>query len=104
MNTITVENGTQAVIHCPIAEKEYPAWLGPLNGTQWLFNYLFSSQWRPDIGMDKISRLSWSENQRNLVINPATFTDSGRYTCYNHYGKSLDALLSVRGKKTLDYI
>ena len=95
--TITVDNGTQATLHCATSHENYPAWVGPHNGTLWTFNYRQSPKWRPYLGTDKISRLGWSTDKRSLVIKPVTFEDNGQYTCFGIYYKSVKITLTVRG-------
>jgi len=96
--TQSVESNTTAVIVCNI-NVEYPSWSGPpLNAHGWVTSYSDSgfSYFNPYLSQDKLQRMSWADNKKDLVLNPVTREDEGNYECY-YAGMRWVITLNVRG-------
>jgi len=77
--TLHVENGTTAVLECTIvpAGQVYPDWSGPPNAT------LYTMQGDPTFNpsLTNLARLSWSNNNKDLVLRNVSRGDEGNYAC-----------------------
>ena len=81
--TQTVENNTSVVVVCKF-DVEYPSWSGPPIsplGSYPLYNYGRNPNFFPNLDPDKLQRMSWANNKRDLVLNPVSRADEGDYTC-----------------------
>jgi len=80
--TQTVENGTTVTIWCNMGVT-FPEWRGPpvaTQGTSTVYNYQYMSIFN-HFGNEKLSRLSWAANNRDLRLSPVTKDDEGTYQC-----------------------
>lgn len=78
--TLTVENDDPVTIVCNLAAF-LPQWTGPpftSTGTPLTYNNAYT--FNPNL--EKVSRLSWAANHRDLTLNPVTRDDAGTYQCY----------------------
>jgi len=66
-------------------DVEYPSWSGPPpmspGGLYPLYNYGRNPNFFPNLDPDKLQRMSWANNKRDLVLNPVSRADEGDYTC-----------------------
>lgn len=76
--TITAYVGTMASLVCDIEFYNYPGWLGPPNDLT--YNYQSHPLFNQNMG-EKIDRLFWDSNNRDLIIRNITLTDAGNYQC-----------------------
>jgi len=96
--TQTVENGTTVTIVCNLAAT-LPGWTGPPTTDSVVklhYNYQNSTTFNPALGQEKLSRLGWAANNRDLTLSPVTRDDAGTYQCYNKTQRWNVSLL-VRG-------
>jgi len=96
--TQTVEFNTTVVLVCTF-DVEYPSWSGPpidAHGYPTLYNYGGSSNFNPYLDQDKLQRMSWANNKRDLVLNPVSRADEGDYKC-DITGSYWKVKLYVRG-------
>jgi len=94
-----VESITETVLVCGISgQYQYPAWSGPpVRGDGYLTTYNGGATFNPYL--DKVSRLRWADNLRDLKLSNVTRGDEGTYQCvYNMASWSLK--LNVRGKRS----
>jgi len=94
---VDVESNTTTVIECGI-NVLYPQWSGPpvqSFGLPTLYNYETSSKFNPNLDQDKLSRMSWAENQRDLTFSPVTRDEDGVYECFSNL--SWKVQINVRG-------
>ena len=86
-NTIlSVDLGTEATIVCGFSAL-YPAWKGPpLNEYNLNLEYNFggSATFNFYLGWEKLSRMSWATNNRDLRLSPVVLDDIGVYECGNN--------------------
>jgi len=83
--TQTVESNTMVVIVCNI-DVEFPSWSGPplsAQGSLTRYNFHDYSDFLQNLDKDKLQRMSWANNNRDLVFNPVTRNDDGEYYCNN---------------------
>jgi len=95
--TQSVESNSTAVIVCNI-NVEYPSWSGPsLSTHDWTtYNYNNHPDFNPFLSQDKLQRMSWADNKRDLVLNPVTREDDGDYYC-SYAGMMWFVKFDVRG-------
>ena len=94
---VAVESNTTTVIECGI-NAHYPQWSGPpvqSSGTNTLYNYETSSKFNPNLDQNKLSRMSWADNQRDLTFSPVTRDEDGVYECFSNL--SWKVQINVRG-------
>jgi len=76
--TYPLENGSTAVLECPIfTTKVYPAWSGPPGTTA----YTLESTDNFNNQLTNRDRLSWATNNRDLQLRNVTRGDEGIYVC-----------------------
>jgi len=91
--TQNVENGTDVTIVCNMGVT-LPAWTGPPDSMAYtMYNY---TSFNPAIGTDKMNRLSWAANNRDLILYPITMDDAGTYQCQSNF-QTWVINLTVRG-------
>ena len=96
--TQTVESNTTVVIVCNI-DVELPSWSGPpLSAHGFLTRYNFHDypDFLQNLDTDKLQRMSWANNNRDLVFNFVTRKEEGEYYC-NNIGLHWRVKLNVRG-------
>ena len=87
--TLSVDLGTELTIVCGLSAN-FPSWRGPpLFDYKYIsyYNYEGSAVFNSDLGQEKLSRMSWATNNRDLRLSPVTLDEMGVYVCsYNvHY-------------------
>jgi len=83
--TQNVEGNATVVLVCAF-QFEYPLWMGPplsATGSLTTYNHHGKSNFNPNLDEDKLQRMSWADNKRDLVFNPVARSDEGEYLCYN---------------------
>lgn len=95
--TVTTVVGATATILCNI--RIYPVWDGPSSNGSVFYNFEGSSAFLQQILGDKAARLSWGNNQGDLIISNVTKNeDEGQYTCTSTYPSEQKTIkLVVRG-------
>jgi len=108
--TAFLTNGTAATLECSINNEViigYPAWYGPPITNDSRLKYSSSTgAFNPALG-EKLNRLSWASNKRDLQLNPVTRIDEGEYECaanVNNVLKLVRILVHVRGTFCVDII
>ena len=95
--TLYVEFNTPAKFVCNIATRDYPGWSYRIEtGTQ-----MSSEQINYDTDHNfqvKQDRLSWADNNRDLVLSAVTREDMAIYECYEARVGVWTIQLIVRGK------
>lgn len=76
----TVENGSIVTLKC-LLSGSLPEWKGPPNAMS--YSYLNDTIFNPDLGQEKLRRLHWAFNKRDLNVFPVTRDDQGSYQCFN---------------------
>ena len=97
--TQNVESNTTVVLVCAF-DVDYSMWRGPplyAVGSLTTYNYPNSSKLNPNIGPDKLQRMGWADNKRDLVLYPVTRADDGNYECFDYELRRWAVLLTVRG-------
>jgi len=97
--TLSANLGTEATIMCMLLSDFLPAWRGPpLSGNvSSIYTYEGRAEFNPDLGQEKMSRMSWATNNRDLRLKSVTFDDTGIYECALR-GSSWKVKLEVRGR------
>jgi len=100
--TISVESMTDTVLVCIIPGfYQYPAWQGPpmdSDGFLTTYNNVQYPNFNPAIGQDRLSRLNWTDNHRDLKLSPVTRADEGDYAC-SYDGRTSRINLVVRSRQ-----
>ena len=95
-HTQNVENGTTVTIVCNLAAT-LPEWRGsPVEAHGTVYNYQNDTKFNPALGQEKLSRLRWAANNRDLTLSPVTRDDAGTYQCL-YITQSWKVSLVVRG-------
>ncbi|WAR06570.1 hypothetical protein MAR_021939 [Mya arenaria] len=78
-----VYEGDPAVLVCTIASDAYPSWNGPphISGRSTLYNYEASQHFNPALIDNKLLRMKWAENKRDLNFTSVLQEDEGNYSC-----------------------
>jgi len=80
--TVNAEINKEAVIPCRTAAYDYPTWYGQpvtTSGELTLYNHDRSSSFFQSL--TNRARLSWADNNRDLVLSNVDWGDKGRYQC-----------------------
>ncbi|XP_052803252.1 uncharacterized protein LOC128233562 isoform X2 [Mya arenaria] len=95
-----VYEGDPAVLVCTIASDAYPSWNGPphISGRSTLYNYEASQHFNPALIDNKLLRMKWAENKRDLNFTSVLQEDEGNYSCSAASIGTMSITVTVEGR------